>query len=322
MKAMIMAAGIGTRLRPLTNVMPKPMIPVVNRPVMEYGVMLLRQHGVTDIIANTHYCPERITGYFGDGGKWAVSMNFSYEEELKGTAGGVRNNAWFLDETFAVVSGDALTDINLSEMLAFHKASGALVTLALKQVEEVSQYGVTIFNEEKRITGFQEKPAEEEALSNLANTGIYIFEPEIFNFIPEGFYDFGKDLFPRLVEEKERIYGYVTESYWSDVGSHRVYVKSNRDVLSGGLAGLEYDFCRTGKNFIKGKNILMDDLTVIGDNVTVGDDTSLRAAIVLDGAVIGRGCVIDGAVVGEGARVPDGTVLGAGEVVEPEPNSK
>ncbi|NLW25283.1 MAG: nucleotidyltransferase family protein, partial [Clostridia bacterium] len=231
MRAMIMAAGVGSRLMPLTKTVPKPMVPIVNVPVMEYCVKLLKKHGIYNIIANTHYLPSKITDYFQDGKKFGVNMTYSYERELLGTAGGVKNNSWFLDETFCIVSGDALTNIDLTEMYKFHKEKNALATLALKPVEDVTQYGVVVTDEEQCIKAFQEKPKKEEALSNLVNTGIYIFEPEIFSYIPEGFYDFGKQLFPKLVEMEERIFGFFTDDYWCDVGSLNVYKQANWDVL-------------------------------------------------------------------------------------------
>lgn len=233
MKAMIMAAGVGSRLRPLTAEIPKPMVPIGNKPVMEYCVELLKLHNIKDIIANTHYKAEKIREYFGDGEDFGVRLQYSYEEELLGTAGGVKNNSWFLDETFVIVSGDALTNIDLTAMYDFHKAKGALATLALTPVEDVTQFGVVVMDEKNKIGAFQEKPKKAEALSNMVNTGIYIFEPEIFEYIPEGFYDFGKELFPKLAQGKDEIYGFVTQDYWCDVGSLEVYRQANLDVLSG-----------------------------------------------------------------------------------------
>ncbi len=231
MKGMIMAAGVGTRLHPLTKDIPKPMVPIAGRPLMEHIIHLLRIHGFTQLVANLHYLPQTIQNYFGDGSRFGVNLKYSYEPDLMGTAGGVKNNQDFLDETFVVVSGDALTDINLAAFLDFHKQKGAIASIALKPMEEVERFGVVIVDSDGRITSFQEKPKKEEALSNLVNTGVYIFEPEIFNYIPgEEVYDFGKNLFPRLAAEGAPFYGYVTQDYWCDVGNLEAYSQAQKDV--------------------------------------------------------------------------------------------
>jgi len=231
---MIMAAGVGSRLMPLTATVPKPMVPVANRPVMEHAVNLLKRYEITEVIANLHYLPDVIRDYFGDGSEFGANLKYSEEKELLGTAGGVKNNQWFLDETFVILSGDGLTDINLHKLIEFHKQKGALATIALKKVEEVEQFGVVIKGEDGKIESFQEKPKREEALSDLVNTGIYIFEPEIFDYIPaKEVYDFGKNLFPLLVEKNLPFYGYEMEGYWCDVGSLEVYRQAHCDVLDG-----------------------------------------------------------------------------------------
>ena len=216
MKALIMAAGYGTRLEPLTLAVPKPMVPIVNFPTMQHNLELLKKYGFTDVTANIHYHPEQIENYFGDGAKFGVNLSYSFEEKLLGTAGGVKLMAETIakiDGTFVVLSSDALTDINLHRLTEFHKQKKALVTVALCQVGDVREFGVVIQDETGRITGFQEKPAPEAALSSLANTGIYVFEPEILKLIPDGPYDFGRQLFPQLVAEKAAIYGYKMVEY-------------------------------------------------------------------------------------------------------------
>lgn len=234
MKGMIMAAGVGTRLYPLTKDVPKPMVPIAGKPLMEHIINLLRNHGITQLVANLHYLPDEIQNYFGEGSEFGVNLKYTFEPDLMGTAGGVKNNQDFLDDTFIVVSGDALTDINLGAFMRFHKEKGAIATIALKPMEEVERFGVVITNAEGRIINFQEKPQKEEALSNLVNTGIYIFEPEIFNHIPPGeFYDFGKNLFPRLALEGASFCGYITEDYWCDVGSLESYSQAQKDVEQG-----------------------------------------------------------------------------------------
>src|SRR3954468_21686443 len=184
MRAMILAAGLGTRLRPVTYAMPKPMVPVVNRPVMEHSVRLLARHGFTEAIANLHWFPETIEDRFGDGSDYGLELSYSHEEKLLGTAGGVRNVAGFLGDSFLVVAGDALTDLDFAAMRAFHEEHDGLATLATKRVAETDQYGVVIAAEDGRIQGFQEKPDPAEALSDLANTCIYMFRSEVFDFFP------------------------------------------------------------------------------------------------------------------------------------------
>ena len=230
MKAMIMAAGQGTRLLPLTADTPKPMLPIGGKPLIEHIISLLREHDFTEIIANLHYLPDKIRDYFGDGSRFGVKLFYSPEPELLGTAGGVRRCTWFLAETFLVISGDALTNIDLTSFYEYHLRKGALATIALKKVQEVSQYGVVITDNEGRINQFQEKPKHEEAFSDLANTGIYIFEPEILNLIPEmEFYDFGKQLFPLLVDQQQKFYGWKTDCYWCDIGAIDIYQQAKLD---------------------------------------------------------------------------------------------
>ncbi|NLT94595.1 MAG: NDP-sugar synthase [Clostridia bacterium] len=314
MKAMIMAAGVGSRLMPLTTDIPKPMVPIVNTPVMEYCVRLLKNHGVKEIIANTHYLPETITGYFSDGKDFGVNLRYSYEEELLGTAGGVKNNRWFLDEPFFIVSGDALTNINLTDMYKFHKEKGALATLALKPVKDVTQFGVVVTDRDYKITAFQEKPKKSEALTNLVNTGIYIFEPEIFEYIPEGFYDFGRELFPKLVELKERIYGYPTQDYWRDVGSLNVYKQANWDVLNGNyiLEGIEVTSIKS-EGLVKSK--LSSEKVVIGKNCIIGKNSKLKNCIIWDNCIIEDNVVVEDAIIGANCIIGEGTVIKPGVVI-------
>lgn len=203
-KAMVLAAGLGTRLKPLTDLISKPMAPIVNKPVMEHIIELLKMHGYTDIVCNLHYYPEAIKDYFGDGSRWGINISYSYEEFLMGTAGGVKNVEGFLEgNAFLIISGDALTDIDLEMVMQFHKEKGGIATLVLTEVEDPSQYGVVLIDEKNTITGFQEKPLPGEEKSNLANSGIYVFESDIFNYIPaKSFYDFGKNVFPDLLKKQ------------------------------------------------------------------------------------------------------------------------
>ena len=319
MKAMIMAAGVGSRLRPLTATIPKPMVPIVNRPVMEYCVNLLKNHGIVDMIANTHYLPECITGYFADGQSLGVNLRYSYEKELLGTAGGVKNNKWFLDRTFIIVSGDALTNINISEMLAFHKQKNALATLAVKAVFDVTQYGVVVRDENDKIIAFQEKPKKEEALSKLVNTGIYIFEPEIFDYIPDGFYDFGKELFPKLAAMNEAIYGYETRDYWCDVGNIDVYKTANWDVISGKYRLKNLEAAPLGVNVrLEDKGMDTGNTMIIGANCELGKGVVLKQAIILENTIVSDNVRVDNSIIGPNCIIGKNTQIGPNVVLGAE----
>ena len=249
MRAMILAAGLGTRLRPITHAMPKPMVPVLNRPVMEHIVRLLVGNGFTEAIANLHWFPETIEGHFGDGSELGIDLSYSREEQLLGTSGGVRNAAGFLGDSFLVISGDALTDIDLRAMAEFHGSHDGIATLATKRVADTSQFGVAITDEDGRIQGFQEKPPPAEALSDLANCGIYMFRSAIFDFFPEpgtskaasaedpaGFADWAMDVFPALLEGDVPFYSHEIDRYWNDIGNLDELRQGNIDALLGAVS--------------------------------------------------------------------------------------
>lgn len=316
MKAMIMAAGVGSRLMPLTVNLPKPMVPVANRPVMEHTVKLLRKHGFTDIIANLHYLPHVIRDYFGDGQRFGVNFNYSFEEELLGTAGGVKNNEWFLDDTFVIVSGDALTDIDLTSLVRFHKQKKALATIALKPVDDVTHYGIVVTDEDGRIVRFQEKPKAEEALSNMANTGIYVFDPEIFKLIPsKQYYDFGKNLFPYLVKVGAPFYGCPIDRYWCDIGTLDVYRQAHYDILKGKVY-IDLSDWMLSSRIRHGANVTIHPTAkilghaMIGSNTNIGTDVEIYGEVVIgDNCVIEDGAVIRGSIIWDGVRISKGTVL-------------
>src|SRR5580693_8539474 len=228
---MVLAAGLGTRLRPLTYVISKPMVPVLDRPVMEHILDLLDRHGFEGVIANLHYFPDSIREYFGE------RISYRFEEELLGTAGGVRACAEFFgDEPFLVISGDALTDIDLGAFAARHRETGGVATLAVKHVSDTREYGVVLHDRDGRITGFQEKPAPEEALSNLGNCGIYAFSPRIFDYFPRRpFVDWAQDVFPVLLENDIPFYIHETRENWCVVGSLSVLQQGTFDALRGEL---------------------------------------------------------------------------------------
>ncbi|MBA3867290.1 MAG: NDP-sugar synthase [Solirubrobacterales bacterium] len=330
MRAMVLAAGLGTRLRPITYAMPKPMVPVANRPVMEHILRLLGRHGFSETIANLHWFPELIEAHFGDGSAAGVELSYSREEQLLGTSGGVRNAAGFLGESFLVISGDALTDIDLAAMREFHESHDGIATLATKRVQDTSQFGVAITDPYGRIQGFQEKPDPAAALSDLANCGIYMFRSEIFDFFPAagagkaagaddppGFADWAMDVFPRLLEGDVPFYSHEIDAYWNDIGNLEELRSGTNDALSG-TVGLELDGelvdgYRSGTAAVDegglagpvllgpgceiADDVRIDGPSVIGSGAQVGAGSRLREVIALPGAEIGAATVLVGAIV-------------------------
>ncbi len=235
-KGLILAAGEGTRLRPLTLDQPKPMLPIGGRPILEYLVRLLRYHGVTEIAINLHYKPESIVRYFGDGSRFGVSITYSHETQLLGSAGAAKQLSWFLTETFVVLYGDVLTDLDVRALVDRHRARAGKVTLVLYEVEDPTRCGIVALAEDGRVVRFVEKPAADAVFGNLANAGIYVVEPEILDHIPASrTFDFGSDLFPRLLERGERLYGYHADAYLLDIGSLERYAQAEADQRAGRL---------------------------------------------------------------------------------------
>ena len=234
MKAVVMAGGEGSRLRPLTLGRPKPMVPLVNRPMLEHILLLLKRHGVTDVIFTVQYMASFIQNQIGNGSDLGMNVTYSVEEHPLGTAGSVRQAAESLDDTFLVISGDALTDFNLDAIVAYHKERQAMATLTLYRVPNPLEYGVVVTAEDGGIRQFQEKPSWSEVVSDTINTGIYVLEPSIFEYYErDQVFDFSKDLFPVLLKAEKPSFGYVAEGYWTDVGSIEEYVRATRDVLAG-----------------------------------------------------------------------------------------
>ena len=234
MLAMIMAGGEGERLRPLTCTLPKPMTLVLDQPVLAYSLRLLARHDVERAGITLGYLPDQIEDAFGDGSEYGVSLKYFRESRPMGTAGGIKPARAFLTETFCVLSGDGLTDVNLSEALAFHRAHGAKATLVLKRVQNPTSYGLVSTDAYGRIVSFTEKPDWKNVTSDAANTGIYILEPESLDRIPDDQpFDFGRELFPLLLREGVPMYGYLTEAYWCDIGDVSAYLEANSDALEG-----------------------------------------------------------------------------------------
>jgi mannose-1-phosphate guanylyltransferase len=319
MKAMVLAAGLGTRLRPLTYEITKPMVPVLDRPVMEHILDLLDGHGFDQVIANLHYFPDSIREYFGE------RLSYRFEEELLGTAGGVRGCAEFFgDEPFLVISGDALTDIDLQAFATRHRESGGVATLAVKEVADTREYGVVLHDRDGRITGFQEKPAPEEALSSLGNCGIYMFDPKIFDYFPaRPFVDWAQDVFPTLLANDVPFHIHEVHQYWNDVGSLAELRQGTFDALEGKLhlqiEGEEIasgvvaagDQSLGGDIEIEGPAWIGRDVSigagarlmgpvVLGDGARVGERAQLRESIVFPGTEIAAESILIGAIAGHG----------------------
>lgn len=313
MKAMILAAGLGTRLRPLTDEVSKPMVQLGGRPCIEHTVLLLKEHGVTDIMINLYYKPELIQNHLGDGSKYGLNICYSLEKDLMGTAGGLKKvEEFFKAGSILIISGDALTDINLTEFYYFHKEKGGIASLALKNVHDPREFGVVLLDDNGRINKFQEKPKDVAPISTKANTGIYIFEPEIFDYIPKDtFYDFGKQVFPDLLLKGQAMYGFETRSYWCDVGNLDVYKSVQFDILAGivkvNMPGKKFENCI----WINRKIDIHPDTEIIGP-VFIGEECIIERGakiygptVLCNGSIIGKNAVVKRSIVLEGAYVGD-----------------
>jgi mannose-1-phosphate guanylyltransferase len=336
MRAMILAAGLGTRLRPLTYVMPKPVAPVLNRPIIARIADLLSGHGFREVVTNVSYLPEQVRGVLGDGSGFGLEISYSEETEPLGTAGGVGKVRDFLSETdsFLVISGDALTDIDLAAMREAHHRDverDAIATLATKRVDDTSQFGVVITDEEGRIQGFQEKPDPSEALSDLANCGIYMFRKEIFEHFPPadhrspagdedqpaGFVDWALDVFPGLLDGDVPFYSHEIDAYWNDIGSVDEFVQGNLDALTG-AARIDPPVPQVSTGIYAGEGSDLDAVRVkapvlIGTDCQVGSGVNLHGPVVVgDGCHLGPGAMLRDCVVLPGAEVPPGALVVGG----------
>ncbi len=340
MKAVIMAGGEGTRLRPLTSNQPKPMMPLANRPMMEHIVRLLKEHGFDEIVVTLAFLPQSIRTYFGDGSEFGVRMVYATEETPLGTAGSVLNARQELTERFLVISGDVLTDFDLGEIVRFHDENKALATIGLKAMENPLEFGIVITREDGSIERFLEKPTWGQVFSDTINTGIYVLEPDIFDAIPAGeSVDFSGDVFPKLLADGAALYGYVAEGYWEDVGTIDAYIRAHRDVLDGKVT-IDVPGFRLSEGVWLGEgaeidpNAIIDGPAVIGDycrveagahlheycvlgsNVIVRGESFVERSVVHDNAYLSSGVRLRGCVIGrssdlrQGARCEEGVVLG------------
>jgi mannose-1-phosphate guanylyltransferase len=307
MKAMVLAAGLGTRLRPLTYEIPKPMVPVLDRPVMAHILNLLERQGFDRVVSNLHYFPDTIRAYFGD------AIEYRYEEELLGTAGGVRNVAdFFGDDLVVVVSGDALTDVDLGRLVERHRQAGGIATLTVKKIPDTREYGVVIHDAQGRVQGFQEKPDPAEALSDLGNCGIYCFSPEIFDYFPErAFVDWAQDVFPTLLENDVPFHVHEIDEYWNDVGSLDELRQGTFDALEHRLR-LDVPGESVAERVTVGPGVSIDAAEEVTAPVWIGEGCEIGSGVRLMGPLaIGDGCKV-----GEGASLRE-AILFPGTVVPP-----
>jgi len=334
-KAVIMAGGFGTRLRPLTIDLPKPMVPMVNRPIMEHIIRLLAQHDITDLVCLLYFQGEKIQDYFGDGSRFGVRITYVTAREDFGTAGAVKNAQEHLAERFLIISGDLLTDFDLTRLIRFHRDKGARATITLTRVSDPLSYGIVIAQEDGQISRFLEKPTWGQVFSDTVNTGIYVLEPGALDLIPQRTnFDFSKDVFPRLMEERKSLYGYVAEGYWRDIGDLNEYRRSHGDSLKklvqlsipGKFQQMEgvqvwadegstispkarlRGVVVVGRGCVVGDGASLTDC-VIGDGTTVGEEAALTSCVLWDGVSVGRKASLTEAIVGSGSAIGDEAYL-------------
>ena len=334
-----MAGGEGTRLRPLTTSQPKPMLPMANQPMVAHVISLLKSHGFDEIIITVAFLANTIRTYFGDGSEFGVRIGYATEETPLGTAGSVRNARDELDERFLVISGDVLTDIDLGELVRFHDEAGAAVTLALKPMENPLEFGIVITDPKGRIERFLEKPTWGQVFSDRINTGVYVLDPVVLDYIaPDRPVDFSAEVFPALLEAGHALYGFTTERYWEDVGTLEAYLRVHEDILDAKVAvaidafplrdgvwvgeGAEIDPSATieapvliGDNCHVGPGARLGAYTVLGANVNVGEGVVLERSVVHDNCYIGAGAAARSAIVGRSCELRRGVNIGEGAVL-------
>ncbi len=332
MKAMILAAGKGTRVQPITHVIPKPMIPILQKPVMEFLLELLKEHGFTEIMVNVSHLAEEIENYFRDGQRFDVEIAYSFEGRIEdgeligdalGSAGGLRkiqDFQNFFDDTFVVLCGDALIDLDLSEAVKKHKEKNALATLITKKVpkDQVSSYGVVVTHEDGRVKDFQEKPSIDQARSDCINTGIYLFEPEIFKYIPKGKpFDIGADLFPKLVQEGAPFYALSMDFEWVDIGKVPDYWRAIRSILLGDVRQVDIPGKEVRPGIFTGLNVAANwDKIKVEGPIYVGGMTRIEdGATIIGPSMIGPSCcicegaIIDNSIIFDYSRIGSGVQL-------------
>jgi len=337
---MLLAAGLGTRLRPLTYKIPKSIIPVINKPSISYPLKLLKKYGINKVVINLYYKIEEIKKCLDEKDKFGLQIKYSKEKHLLGTAGGVKKVESCFKETFFVLSVDGITNLNLNKVLKFHKQKKAIATVVLKKKEEKFKYGIALRDKENRITQFIEKPGWGDVFSNTVNTGIYIFEPEVLSYIPPNKeYDFGRQLLPFLVKEKKRVYGYLMNDYWIDMGNLEDYRRVQIDILEG-KTGIEikgkedreglwlgenneispYSIIEPpvviGNNCCIEKGAKIRKFTVLGDRVTIRKGASLDRCILWNDILIGKEAKLKDCILTDFTSIPPGFLMNEGVVMK------
>ncbi|HVF52974.1 MAG TPA: sugar phosphate nucleotidyltransferase [Actinomycetota bacterium] len=354
MQAVIMAGGEGSRLRPLTSNIPKPMLPIANRPMMEHIITLLKRNGVKDIVATVQFLSSVIRNYFDDGSDLGVSLSYATEDVPLGTAGSVLAASDLLSGTFLVISGDALTDFDLQKAVDYHRSKGAAATIVLKRMEDPLDFGIVMTAEDGRIERFLEKPTWGQVFTDTINTGMYVLEPEVLDLIPpDEPFDFSSQVFPAMLDKGLPLYGFITEDYWADVGNTTAYLQAHRDVLArrvdvelpgfeiqpGVWVGEDVEMDPTatiegpaliGNNVRIGAGAHVGPYSVVGDNATISDDARVSNAVVMEqshvgrfaqirGGILGRAATLGrGAVAEEGSVLGDEVAIGAGALIKPQ----
>jgi len=340
MKAVILVGGEGTRLHPLTFNTPKAMVPILNKPFLEYLILYLKEHGVRDIILTTSYLPDRIQSYFGDGAESGVHLTYLVEETPLGTAGAVKNAESLLDEPFFVINGDVVTGIDLTAMMSQHRKVKPKVSLSLTPVDNPTIYGVVETDDKGMVKRFVEKPSWEEVTTNMINAGIYILEPEVLGYIPPSTTSmFERHLFPLLLEKGEPILSYPSTTYWIDIGTPEKYLKVTHDLLSGKAPSLSIYRPQISKNSQIHPSAQIEGPVLISEGCVIAQGAKIKGAVlepkcqvdedaVIEGAIlwqesrVGKKAILKNCIVGsrcyiqEGSQVPDNCVLGDDVVVE------
>lgn len=315
MKAVILAGGEGTRLRPITCNLPKPLVPVAGKPVLEYILELLSDNGCTEAVVAVHYRGEKIERHFSSGKYKNIRLSFSYEQKPLGTAGCVKKAAEHFKEDFAVISGDAICDFELKKAMEFHKANNADATVIAKRVDDPREYGLIIENNGV-ISGFSEKPSYINCCSDLANTGVYILSPAVCGLIPENEqWDFAKNVFPEMLDRNMKLMCFEEKGYWCDMGDIRTYKLCTSHILDGRLRGYKPSKNRIGKDVIIDETVLLSGNCVIGNCVSLGKNAKLRNAVVMDGAFIGENTTLNDCIICSGARIESGAAVYENAVV-------
>jgi mannose-1-phosphate guanylyltransferase/phosphomannomutase len=318
MKAVVMAGGEGTRLRPLTAHRPKPLAPVLNMPIMEHIVRSLKEHGITEIVVTLHYLADEIEGYFGDGSEWGVKLIYSVEDTPLGTAGSVKKAEEYLrDDTFIIVSGDALTDLDISKAIEYHRQKESLATIVLSHVPNPLEFGVVITDDEGRIRRFLEKPSWGEVFSDTVNTGMYILEPSVFDYMEPGrSYDWSQDIFPQILKEEKPLFGYIMPDYWCDVGNLSQYREAQYYVLDGKtnvqLQGQEHGGVWVGEGSKIAPDVQISPPTMIGRNVKIKSGARVGPySVIGDNTIIDEGAVVQRSILWDNVYVGGNTQLTA-----------